>query len=362
MKRFAVVVLTACAIVSGVVCGQEPQQPNEHLKGFGPLIGKWRYEGPLLEGVPGVAEKGSPCVIDVVFGRILDKQGVTDRWTIQYAGGKTVYGHGLIGWDAAEKKIVRGAMDSLGGMNLGTIEIDAKAKTNTLTTELVDREGRTASLKAVFTQTGKDTITWQALERVGGDAEGVSPVYTYKRVESTDDQKGANTGQPSDHLKDFAPFIGTWRYEGPLKQAIPELATEDTKCVIQFSWRRTLDKQIVMNDWMVEFEGGKKLSGKSLIGWNAADEEIISGGLDSMGGMGMGTVVIDRAAKTMTVSAEGVDAEGEKTSGTNVTTKTGQDTLTFQITERTGGLIDGPSPVYEFRRVPRAGDKKKTAK
>jgi hypothetical protein len=358
MKRLAIVALAAAVVVSGVAYGQEPQQPNEHMKGFAPLIGVWRYEGPLLEDAPGLAEKGSDCVIEVTFRRILDKQVVTDHWAIQYAGGKKVFGRGLSGWNAAENKIVRGSMDSLGSMSLGTIEIDAEAKTNTLTAEIVDGEGRTSLFKAVFTKTGKDTITWKALERDGGDVEGESPVYTYKRVKPSTSKRETNTGQVPQQLKDFAPFIGTWRYEGRLKQAVPGLATADTKCVLQCSWRRILDKQIVMYDWMVEFEGGQKLAGKSLIGWNVADEKVIIGGMDSVGGIGMGTVVIDREAKTMTASSEGVDGEGDKTTGKNVVTKTAKDALTFQIVERTGGLVEGPSPVYEFKRVKRPIAKK----
>jgi hypothetical protein len=52
----------------------------------------------------------------------------------------------------------------------------------TLTSEGVNDDGESFSFKGVVTKTGKDTITWQALERSGGDLEGPSPVYTLKRV------------------------------------------------------------------------------------------------------------------------------------------------------------------------------------
>jgi hypothetical protein len=45
-----------------------------------------------------------------------------------------------------------------------------------------DGDGEDTSLKAVVTVTGEDTLTWQALERTGGVAEGPSPVYTFKRA------------------------------------------------------------------------------------------------------------------------------------------------------------------------------------
>ncbi len=113
-----------------------------------------------------------------------------------------------------------------------------------------------------------------------------------------------------------------------------------------------------MEDLFVEIEGEKKISGKALIGWNAADQKIVYGGMGSLGGMGLGTVVFDRQAKTSTLTSKGVDGEGEETSIKTVVTKTGKDTLTFQVLERTGGIIEGSSPVYTFKRVPRAAGKK----
>ena len=76
MKRFAIVTLTAAVIASGIAYGQEPQQPNEHLKGFGPFIGKWRHEGPVLEKGPFAekADKDSKMVVGISWRWILDKQ------------------------------------------------------------------------------------------------------------------------------------------------------------------------------------------------------------------------------------------------------------------------------------------------
>jgi hypothetical protein len=144
---------------------------------------------------------------------------------------------------------------------------------------------------------------------------------------------GEEPQQPNENLKGFRPFIGAWRYKGPALEDSP-WAKKGGKCLIQLSWRWILDKQVVMNDWEIEVEGGVKLAGRSLIGWNAADKKIISGGMDSTGGMGMGTVMLDRKAKTMTITAEGVDPEGEKTAAQNVVTMTDRDTLTVKALER----------------------------
>ena len=165
---------------------------------------------------------------------------------------------------------------------------------------------------------------------------------------------------PPDVMKPFGPMIGTWRYEGPLLESVPDMAEKGSKFVFQLSWRWILDKKVVLEDWSVEYEGGKKVSGKSLIGWNTADNTITYGGMDSNGGMGLGTIVFDAQAKTCTLTAESVNDEGQKLTEKNVVTKTGKDTITWQALERNGGVIEGPSPVYTLTRVPAVPGKKVT--
>ena len=169
---------------------------------------------------------------------------------------------------------------------------------------------------------------------------------------------GQDASPPSEHLKPFGPMIGTWRYEGPMLEAIPGFAEKEDQCVVQASWRWILDKKAVMEDWSITMEGGKKLSGKALDGWNAADKKIVQGGMDSTGGMGLGTVVFDAQAKTCTVTSEGVDDKGEKMTAKIVFTLVDKDTLTWQALEQSGTGAEGPSAVITFKRVPRAKGRK----
>lgn len=174
---------------------------------------------------------------------------------------------------------------------------------------------------------------------------------------------GASFGQEEvvgpnlEHLKGYGPMIGTWRYEGPLLEDLPGIAEKGSDLVFQFTWRRILNKNVVEENWLLEFEGGKSLSGKALTGWNAAEKHLSYGGMDSLGGMSLGVVVFDAKAKTSTLTEEGIDGDGEKTTFTGVVTKPGKDTLTWQRLKGTGGIVEGPSPVYEFKRVKRASSK-----
>lgn len=165
---------------------------------------------------------------------------------------------------------------------------------------------------------------------------------------------GQEPGPGFEHLKPYGPMLGTWRYEGPLLEELPGIAEKGTPCVFQFSWRRILNRNVVMEDWSFEIKDGKKLSGKALIGWNFAEQRIVYGGMDSLGGMGLGTVVFDRRAKTSTLTSEGVSPTGNNTTFKGVVTKKDRDTLTWQALQQSGGIVEGPSHVYTFKRVPRA--------
>ena len=135
---------------------------------------------------------------------------------------------------------------------------------------------------------------------------------------------------------------------------VPDVAEEGTELVWQFSWKRILNKSAVEVNWSIKFEGGTELVGKALQGWNAGTQEIVVGSMNSLGGINMGTVVLDEAAKTSRLTAKGIDGEGKDSSLKVVVTVTGEDTLTWKALDRTGGIVEGPSPVYTFKRVKRA--------
>lgn len=172
---------------------------------------------------------------------------------------------------------------------------------------------------------------------------------------------GAQPAQPNEHLKGFVPFIGTWRFEGPSPEEVPGFVEKGSHCVVEFSWRWILDKQAVMQDLLGEFEGNKRVTQKELIGWNAADQEIVSGGMNSIGGLQLGTIQLDPQAKTMKMVTKGVNAEGGEMTGEATFTKVDRDTMTFKRDRIEGSIVKGPSPLYTLKRVKR-GQGKKAAK
>ena len=129
------------------------------------------------------------------------------------------------------------------------------------------------------------------------------------------------------------------------------MAEKGTQLVVETSLKRILNGSAVERNWTIKFEGGAEITGKSLSGWDAKQEKIVQGDMNSNGGISAGSVTHDKAAKSLTSSLKGVDGEGKETSSKIVLMKTGKDTYTWQALERTGGLAEGKSPVYEFKRV-----------
>lgn len=168
---------------------------------------------------------------------------------------------------------------------------------------------------------------------------------------------GVSVGQektaPNEHLKDFRHIIGTWQYKGPALEDTP-VAKKGTNQVFQASWRWILDKNAVEVNWSVEFEGAEKMSGKGLFGWNAADERVAFGGMDSKGSMSLGTLVFDTEGKTSTLTDMGVDAEGNEQSSKIVVARTGSDTITVQTLESSARDAEGPGLVYTLKKISRA--------
>ena len=59
MKSLFTTPLIVALLICGTACAQDSSGPHfEHMKAYRPMIGTWRYEGPLLEGHSGCREEG----------------------------------------------------------------------------------------------------------------------------------------------------------------------------------------------------------------------------------------------------------------------------------------------------------------
>lgn len=160
------------------------------------------------------------------------------------------------------------------------------------------------------------------------------------------DPAGSNQGP----LQSYEQLIGTWTYEGTLLENLPPFAEQGSKLTMSANWDWILDKKAVEYSFQIAFEGGGKITGKSLIGWDAAERRLVAGGLTSTGTAGLGVITYDEASKTWMDKGSGVDGEGKPFSSTLVVTLVARDTIEIQVKDRTGGDVTGDSPKYTFKR------------
>jgi len=156
-----------------------------------------------------------------------------------------------------------------------------------------------------------------------------------------------------EHLKAFDGLVGTWVYEGPLKEDVPDVATKDTPMAVRITWEWTLNKAVVEGEYMIKFKDLPKIEGKRLFGWNAADNQIVWGHMNSLGVVGVGNATFSEDGKTLRIAGKGIDGRGNKSSGTIVIIVNG-DTFVWQNTDREGDPdLGSESPKYTFQRVKR---------
>lgn len=153
------------------------------------------------------------------------------------------------------------------------------------------------------------------------------------------------------HLKCYEQLIGTWEYDGPLQEDVPVLGGKNSRLVVRLTWDWVLNKCALESNAVVELQGGVKLLGKSLTGWDLAEGRIIGGGMNSFGGHEVNTVTYDDATKTWTARSQGVDDKGRQTSATIVGRLIDADTYEWQMKDRQGGDVPGDSPKYVFKRI-----------
>ena len=159
------------------------------------------------------------------------------------------------------------------------------------------------------------------------------------------------TGPNYEHLKCYEQLIGTWVCDGLLQEDVSVLGEKNSKLLVRISWHWILNKNAVELNGSVELQKEVKLVAKSLIGWDTAEGRIIEGGMNSIGGHDMGTMVYDEANKMWTTKSKGVDEQGRTTSATIVGRLIDADTFEWQMKDRQGGDETGDSPKYTFKRV-----------
>lgn len=135
-----------------------------------------------------------------------------------------------------------------------------------------------------------------------------------------------------EHLKELGWLIGTWEAESVADEGIPGLLEKGDKISFRLSCDWRLNKNVIGVEYTMKANGTTVLTHNGMIGWDTANEQIISGGFDSLGGHGHS--VWSRDGDNWRFKSSGVRGDAKRTSGTTVISDIGDDTMTGQTTER----------------------------
>jgi hypothetical protein len=172
--------LCACVVATSAVLGQAPAPPSnyEHLKDLEWLVGSWEANVKAEDEVPGVVKQGDPVKIALACEWALGKNVIAVSFAVTAHGVTLMEHRGMIGWDAAEKQVVSGGFNSLGGHGHATW-----SKTGgqwRIKGAGVEGDGTKTQETMVFSNISEDSFTSQTLDRSEGgepQADGEKTVW-----------------------------------------------------------------------------------------------------------------------------------------------------------------------------------------
>lgn len=146
------------------------------------------------------------------------------------------------------------------------------------------------------------------------------------------------SGSPAEHLAELDWLVGEWMDES-------DEATVHTSC----EWDE--NHAFLLRTFVIEVNGERTLSGSQRIGWDAAAGQIKSWAFEADGGHSVG--YWSRSGNQWLTKTTAVLPDGRRASSTQVTTRTGPDTMTWSSIERTiGGEVVPDLPLIAVVRRP----------
>ncbi len=152
-----------------------------------------------------------------------------------------------------------------------------------------------------------------------------------------------------EHLKHLEWMLGTWEAEIEAEEAGPGIeAGQKIQLRMENEWQ--LQKNIIAVAWTIKVKDFTLSSHQGMIGYDAANERVVSGGFNSQGGYGF--AVWSGESPRLMADRTGAKGDGKKVSSVLVVTKVDADTFTSQSTKRTedGQKLEDEPPVT-WKRV-----------
>lgn len=182
MKYYVACMLVLC-VSSGLMAQDKKSPPSnyKHLKPLEFIVGDWQAEVPTDKDVPGLFKKGEMLTLKLSVRWVENKNAMTSKFQVLFAGKKLEGFHGLIGWSAAKKSVVSGSFNSNGSAGMaGWTNSDNRW---VIRGQGVEIDGTATSEDLILSEIKKNSFVSQSTNRRKGDKEMPDGnKVTWKRV------------------------------------------------------------------------------------------------------------------------------------------------------------------------------------
>jgi hypothetical protein len=126
-----------------------------------------------------------------------------------------------------------------------------------------------------------------------------------------------NTISNKENLEELLWLVGTWKGVVPAEEPVPDIVEKGDELSITMTCDEILNGNVIKVMYELTTTSGVKLvEYQGMIGWDTAQERIVSGGFDSMGGHGK--AVWNTKDGEWHAEGEGANAEGTREASTLV--------------------------------------------
>lgn len=162
--------------------GQETPPSNyKHLKPLDFLIGNWHAQVTAEKDSPaGILKKGDKYDYYLSLQWAVDKNAITENFTIKEGAKVVFHWQRLIGWHAGKKQIVSGKFTSIGGSGMSTWK--RKGDNWAQSSKSVNGTGKEGSSTIILSNIRQDSFVTQVIHRTrDGKKEPDGPRVAWKR-------------------------------------------------------------------------------------------------------------------------------------------------------------------------------------
>lgn len=343
MKRCTFTILALATTLLGATGFGQAPVANNHLEPLRPLLGRWTGEVTLQQDMAGVARGGDKVAVTVHYRWTENKNAIVLSVSTQIQDKIINVTHGLIVWDAEQKKIV--GMDAYVDGGIYRYEMQPREDGIVLHGRGVTADGAPTSSTIEYRELKRDGFVCQFINQREGDKDipDGAPILLARVKTTQSDQFTAY-----EHLKGLEWMVGSMVGSYTIPEGWDELAPVGTKVVRRVSARWALNRSLLVADISTEIEGQPAFKSLEIAGWDPKSGQIVHWIFSAGGGSGSG--VWAQEGGECVLNWTSTTPGGTIYTGVGRMRPTGPDTSEWRITDGTKNgekIADIPSVLFK---------------